>query len=313
MKTKMHIIKSRVTIAAAACVAITALATTPALADRCAPNAQGNWTCTNSERTHSFVHFGSNKTRTVFWQVPEGTAPAGGWPVVFFYAGWDPRTILGLIAPPPLNPFKLAASANSNSGLVPQIFHELLDDPQGTGKKYAVIAATPQFRLLFGRYWDTNDPFNSNYSTQQDFAFFPDLFAEIKTGSYGLASQFNMSKRYAFGFSSGGYNTSRMAVTFNQSAGDLNTWKTLAILSASYATCAGSTCSVPGLPANHPSVKFWHGVNDTVNPVGTAELYRNHLQAIGKSTAFQYHFSGHDFDPSELGASGVKVWFDQHN
>lgn len=292
--------------------AVTTFAATPALADRCTQNAQGQWTCANASRTHSFVHGGANKTRTVFWQVPEGSPPPGGWPVVFFYHGWDTRTVLGLFAPPPINPFAVTLT-DSNAYLIPQIFHELLDDPNGTGKKYAVIAATAQFRPLLGRYWDTNDPLNSNYSTQEDFAFFPDLFGEIKTGSYGPASQFNMSKRYAFGLSSGGYNSSRMAVSFNQAPGDADAWKTLGILSASYATCRGATCLIPTLPANHPPVKFWHGVNDTVNPLWTAELYRDHLQANGKATAFEYHMSGHAFDASELNGTGVKAWFDQHN
>jgi hypothetical protein len=297
---------------AAAAAAILSFTSTPAFADRCTQNAQGAWTCANNARTHSFVHSGSNKTRTVFWQVPEGTPPAGGWPVVFFYSGWDPRVgFLGIVAPPPLNPFTLPTSTDNNAGLLPQMFHELLDDPQGTGKKYAVIAATPQFRILLGRYWDTNEA--GNYANQQDFAFFPDLFGEIKSGSYGPASQFNMSKRFAFGISSGGYNSSRMAVTFNQAPGDLNTWKTLGILSASYATCRGATCLVPDLPGNHPSVKFWHGINDSVNPIWTAELYRDELEADGKTTAFQDHMSGHDFDASELGSTGVKAWFDQHN
>lgn len=293
--------------AIAAVAAIGCFTATPAFADRCVSNAQGQWTCTNASRTHSFVHQNSNKSRTVFWQVPEGSPPPGGWPVVFFYHGWDTRLLSS-----PINPFTITKTA-SNANLLPQIFHELLDDPGGTGKKYAVIAASAQLRPLAGRYWDTNDPLNSNYATQEDFAFFPDLFGEIKTGSYGPASQFNMSKRFAFGFSSGGYNSSRMAVTFNEAPGDAGAWKALGIFSASYATCRGSTCTIPALPANHPPVKFWHGVNDTVNPLWTAELYRDRLQANGKATAFEYHMGGHAYDVSELNGTGVKAWFDQHN
>ncbi len=285
----------------------------PALADRCAPDSKGDWSCTHNTRTHYF-NYNGNQGRTVRWQVPEGTPPSGGWPVAFFYIGWSPCST---------NPFTLKSNTSGGGGFFPRVFHELLDDPHGTGKKYAVIAAQPVFHLLLGCFWNTNeDLYANNYSASEDYAFFPDLFAEIKTGSYGAASQYNMSKRFAFGHSSGGYNSSRMAVTFNQAPGpgqsanewgNLDTWKALAISAGSYATCRGSTCSIPALPANHPPVKFWHGYNDTTVPQWTAEYYRDNLQAIGKTTAFHSHDNGHSVDASVLGPTGVKAWFDQHN
>jgi hypothetical protein len=299
---------------AAAAAAILSFTSTPAFADRCSSDAQGSWSCAHSTRTHSFKQGNKNKSRTVRWQVPEGTPPAGGWPVAFFFIGWTPSGT---------NPFTLNQSASGGGGLLPQIFHELLDDPNGTGIKYAVIAAEPPFHLLLGRFWNTNEAaYANNYAASEDYALFPDLFGEIKTGSYGAASQYNMNKRFAVGHSSGGYNTSRMAVNFNQAPGagqggnewgNLDTWKTLAILSGSYATCMGSTCSVPVLPSNHPTVKFWHGYDDTTVPQWTAELYEDELQADGKTTAFLSHNSGHSLDASMLGATGVKAWFDLHN
>jgi predicted esterase len=134
------------------------------------------------------------------------------------------------------------------------------------------------------------------------------LFGEVSGGSYGSASQYNMSKRYAFGISSGGYNSSRMAVTFNGSSN----FKALGVVSASYATCSGSICSVPTLPSNHPPTKFWHGTADTTVPISTMRTYYNKLVSQGIPTAKVEHSYGHQFTADDLGSTGVKAWFDAH-
>jgi predicted esterase len=48
-------------------------------------------------------------------------------------------------------------------------------------------------------------------------------------------------------------------------------------------------------------------------PQWTAELYEDALQAAGKTTEFYSHDGGHALDPSMLGSTGVKAWFDLHN
>ena len=282
-----------------------------AKANRCSADGSGNWSCSHSYRVNWYSCNGIPVGRGVRYQTPEGTPPPGGWPVAFYYNGTTPADT---------NPFDQDANASFGLGYVPQIFHELLDDPNDTGKKYAVIAPEPPQAAVFLEFWNTNAPFL--YSTTCDYDFFPDFFSEIKNGNYGSASQYNMGKRYAFGVSSGGYNSSRMAVTFNQGKKwyqscsqwcNEDTWKAIAIISASYASCTGPVCIIPNLPDNHPATKFWHGALDLLAPLWAAELYYEELQDDSVTTEFLEHDGGHEFTADTLGAEGVKAWFDDFN
>jgi len=255
--------------------------------------------CTYKERTNWYWCGLVYTPRTVRYQVPEGTAPSGGWRTAFFYHGTSPTSINPYITYPLL----LNAFGADNS---PKIFRELLDNPAGTGHKYATFAPNPPATAVVGQFWHTNVVFP--YSASCDNSFFNDFFAEIKNGSYGSSSQYNLSKRYAYGISSGGYNASRMAVTFNGSS----VWKALGIVSASYATCAGPLCSVPTLPSNHPPTKFWHGTSDLIVPMFTMEKYYDKLIASGKTTAKKIHGGGHEFTGDNLGSTGIKNWFDAY-
>jgi hypothetical protein len=269
----------------------------PAWADRCTQNANG-WSCAHNYRTNWYNCNGYIVGRPVRWQVPEGTPPAGGWRVAFYYAGTQPTDF----------PHAFDRDYGEAFGLEyePQIIHELLDDPYGSGKKYAVMVADPPASGGWLQYWHTNVVYP--YSASCDYDFFPDFFGEIASGSYGAASQYNLSKRYAYGISSGGYNTSRMAVTYNGS----NVWKALGIVAASYATCAGSSCSVPTLPSNHPPTRFWHGQNDTLVPISTMYLYFNKLVQGGFATQKLEHPGGHELTADNLGPGGIKAWFDNY-
>ncbi|MCA8888697.1 MAG: hypothetical protein KDA46_07715 [Parvularculaceae bacterium] len=282
-----------------------------AKADRCSADGSGNWSCSYSYRVNWYSCNGVPLGRGVRYQAPEDAPPPGGWPVAFYYNGTSPADT---------NPFVQDANASFGAGYVPQVIHELLDDPNGTGKKYAVIAPEPPQSAVLLEFWNTNLPVP--YSTTCDYDFFPDFFSEIKSGKYGSASRYNMNKRYAFGISSGGYNSSRMAVTFNQAKKwyqscsewcNKDTWKAIAIVSASYANCTGPACYVPGLPSNHPPTKFWQGVFDFIVPKWTAELYHEDLQDDGVATEFVEHDGGHEFTAEAIGADGVKAWFDEFN
>lgn len=237
--------------------------------------------------------------RHVRWQVPEGTPPAGGWRTAFFYNGTTPTDLDPFVKHPLLlNAFGMDFS--------PKIFQELLDNPGGGGHKYASFAPNPPASGVLTQFWHTNVVVP--YAASCDYSFFNDFFNEIKNGAYGAASQYNMSQRYAYGISSGGYNTSRMAVTYNGSS----VWKALAVISASYATCAGPLCSVPSLPANHPPTKFYHGSLDLIVPMFTMEQYYDKLIAAGKETSRSIHSGGHELSEDNLGYGGVKSWFDSH-
>jgi poly(3-hydroxyoctanoate) depolymerase len=285
-------------------IAVSVLASTPALADRCTANAQGFWTCSYQEIQHSFSSnanetcTGKTKSRVVRWQVPEGTPPAGGWPVVFYYNG---TVFFNSPATKPFTSTSTAAGAN----FAQTSLHELLDDPSGSGRKYAVIAPEAQGSAVI-QAWDTNS--SAAYSTRDDFCFLPELFKGVSQGKYGDPSLFDMSRRYALGISSGGYNTSRMAVTFNQDSA----WKALVIVSGSYATCLGPFCNVPKvLPANHPPTKFYHGTADLIVPIATMRPYHDLLKAQGVNTQKLEHKKGHQFTQDLLGSGGAKAWFDQ--
>ncbi len=158
--------------------------------------------------------------------------------------------------------------------------------------------------------WHTNVVYP--YSASCDYSFFNTFFPNIKNGSYGSASQYNMNQRYAYGISSGGFNTSRMAVTFNSGTGNADTWKALGIVSASYATCSYSCGTIPTLPANHPPTKFWHGQADSIVPITTMYAYFNKLINGGFTTTKVEHSLGHQFTVDTLGNSGVKKWFDNY-
>ncbi|HUQ40294.1 MAG TPA: hypothetical protein VM030_09075 [Acidimicrobiales bacterium] len=272
-----------------------------AAVDRCTSSASG-WSCTHNKRYNYYWCGGYYIPRTVRWQVPDGTPPAGGWPVAFYFAGTQPTDT--------------SSAFSRNYGEAygveyePQILHELLDDPSGTGKRYAVLVADPPATGGWVQAWHTNTVFP--YSASCDNQFFPDFFGEIKSGSYGPASQYNMNRRYAYGISSGGFNSSRMAVTFNSGTGNANTWKALGIVAASYATCAYTCSSVPTLPTNHPPTKFWHGTNDGTVLISGMRNYYDKLVQGGFTTAKVEHTLGHQFTSHDLGTTGIKNWFDRY-
>ncbi len=277
----------------------------PAQAARCQANAQGRWTCTYHEVKHSFAQpaggqcTGAAKQRVVRWEVPEGTPPAGGWPVVFYYNG---TVFFNSAATKPFTSTSTAFGAHHAEAAL----HELLDDPAGSGRRYAVVAPEAPGSSLM-QAWNTNVP--GDYTRTEDHCFLNSLFANIRAGQYGAPGLINMDQRYAIGMSSGGYNTSRMALSFNDDQG----WKALVIVSASYATCFGPFCKVPAsVPANHPPTKFFHGKADPIVPIATMRPYHALLQQSGVTTEKVEHSGGHAFSADILGAAGAKAWLDRH-
>lgn len=128
------------------------------------------------------------------------------------------------------------------------------------------------------------------------------LFEAVATGKVG---PLNGTRLFAMGISSGGFMTSRMAVSYP------GKFRSLAVHSRSYATC-GATCTVPRpLPADHPPTLFLHGGSDSVVPVSAMESYRDALAAEG-------HVVDSVVDPSAghewlaTGPSAIRSWFDAH-
>jgi poly(3-hydroxybutyrate) depolymerase len=165
---------------------------------------------------------------------------------------------------------------------------------------YAVIAPDTMLRDTF---WETNLPrVAGTWAGSSDDLFLRNLFALIERGTLG---RLNGSRLYALGISSGGYMTSRMAVSYP------GRFKALAIASASYATCVGLICSVPDLPANHPPTLFLHGLLDPIVPVYTMESYRRSLRARGREACEIVHtWAGHRWIPEAPLA--IERWFGAH-
>jgi predicted esterase len=127
------------------------------------------------------------------------------------------------------------------------------------------------------------------------------ILSNLAAGSFGPCDG---TRLYATGLSSGGYMTSRMAVSYP------GRFKALAIQSASYATCGGAICTVPEmLPPNHPPTLFLHGQLDDVVPISTMFPYRDKLTSEGRRVDTVIDASaGHAWIAAAPPA--VRAWFD---
>jgi dienelactone hydrolase len=220
--------------------------------------------------------------RDVHWQVPVGAPPAGGWPAVVMYS-------------PSLYSADLAWSA---SRLLPAgAYYETATIKNLLDHGYAVL--TPESHLAGFTFWDTNVPL-LNYDVAPDRYFVDDIVAGIGNGTFG---PLNRNRLFATGMSSGGYMTSRMAVSHR------GTFKALAVQSGSYANCLGPICSVPGdLPDDHPPTLFLHGIIDPIVPIATMYPYRNGLDAQGTPTrTVTSLFATHEFLPAA--PAEILAWF----
>lgn len=201
--------------------------------------------------------------RAVCYQTPLGTPPTAGWPVAIFFQGsaYAPQKMWS--APKvDLSPFGLFGTYNGT-----MIIKVLLDHG------FAVVTPSADLNAFA---WDTNlPPWNLDWLPAPDNTFMLDLFVAINHGDFGALSQ---SRWYATGVSSGGYMTSRMAVSYQ------GRFRALAILAGSYATCGGPACLVPPLPNGHPPTLFLHGGADVAVPPSTMYPYRDALQALSVPT-----------------------------
>ncbi len=198
--------------------------------------------------------------RDVHWQAPHGEAPVDGWPVVFLFQG----SYL-----PAGDTWEAAPDAAFG------VYHQLRTVQALLDAGYLVLA--PEASGEGSTFWNTNiPPYATFWETSPDHALMEAIFAALAAGDFGPV---NGDAYYATGISSGGYMTSRMAVSYP------GRFVALAIAAASYATCGGATCFVPStLPADHPPTLFLHGEVDMVVPIGTMERYEARLSAQGFTT-----------------------------
>lgn len=222
-------------------------------------------------------------SRDVYWQTPSSPAPSAGYPVVVMYQGsfFGPSTTWGAVSNS--TPFGGYEQARLQAVLLAHGF--------------TVVAPS----AAVGLAWQTNTGVPWNLTTDQPFI--DALFEGIARGDFGPVDS---ARWYATGISSGGYMTSRMALSYP------GTFRALAIASASWATCAGAVCLVPStLPANHPPTLFLHGRRDLTVPLFTAENYFERLQTQGFVTEIEI-----DDDASHewlrVAPEQVTAWFEGH-
>lgn len=245
-------------------------------ASRCATSANA-LTCTREQ-----TQIGG---RTVTYQVPLGAPPATGWPAVLYFQG-------SFI--PGANAFSATVTSEFGQYELTATVKALLD------RGYAVIA--PNAQSDGNSYWQTNiPPYATSWAGCADDVFVKALLAAMDAGTLGAI---DTTKLHAMGISSGGFMTSRMAVSYP------GTFRSLAISAASYATC-GPTCSVPALPADHPPTLFLHGDSDSTVPISTMYPYRDRLVTDGKIVDAVIGVNqGHEWLPE--GKTAITAWFDAH-
>lgn len=256
--------------------------------DAAAPDAAVPSRCKVTDTSVSCTHVvtrlvAGTAARDVYWQTPATPPPAGGYPVVVLYQGsyFGPSITWGELTPS-------TAFGGFHQGRLQAM---LLDSG------FTVIAP----EAAAGVAWQTNSAVPYELSTDKDVI--DKLLAAIAKGEFGPA---NLTRLYATGISSGGYMSSRMAVSHP------GKFRALAIQSASYATCLGAVCSIPSsLPADHPPTLFLHGALDTTVPLSTAERYYDKLVASGVETSkIVDDAAGHEW----LAVSPVRIteWFVNH-
>lgn len=199
--------------------------------------------------------------RDVLWHLPEGEAPSEGWPAALLFQG------SGF----PAGTFWSATRAAPFGGVHQvELTAELLDE--------GIAVFTPKALGEGLTCWNTNiPPWAGDWDGSPDAALIDELFIALGDGTFGPIDD---SALVAAGISSGGYMTSRLAVTFP------DRFAAVSVVAASYMTCAGPVCSVPDDPIDvHPPTLFLHGKLDPVVPIGTMRKYRDWLDASGVTTS----------------------------
>lgn len=268
------------------CALLASLLCTPAWADsRCSERAKSlllpaKVSCSFQS---TWIDSGLVGQRKVIYQTPLGNPPPGGWPVVLIYQG----------SFFPLNDFTYYGNYPFGGFYEGKLVQRLLDHG------YAVVAPSAPADL----FWQTNIPgLAQAYELGTDYDFLGKVLDAIAGGRFG---PLNSQRQYATGISSGGYNSSRMAVSFP------GRFKALAIQSASYATCSGPLCVVPALPADHPPTYFLHGFVDLTVPWWSMDLYYDRLLYQGIETArYTEALGGHEWFAASPGK--ILAWFDAH-
>ena len=253
-----------------------------ALPSRCTMTA----TTITCEHEQLLLH-DADASRPVLYETPLGAPPPAGWPTVLYFQG-------SLV--PGDSAFAATTSSPFGEYDLTRTIKALLDDG------YAVVA--PDASADGTTYWETNvPPFSTSWSGSPDDVFMLDLFAAMSAGQLG---PIDSSHLYAMGISSGGFMTSRMAVSYD------GRFRALVDHSGSYATCS-ALCTVPTpLPSDHPPTLFLHGALDVVVPMTAIQPYIDALNDAGRETKLVTDpNAGHQW--LSEGPDVIPAWFDAHH
>jgi dipeptidyl aminopeptidase/acylaminoacyl peptidase len=222
--------------------------------------------------------------RTVAYASPHGVAPAAGWPAVLYFQG---SFVAGDTA------FAAVPGAQFGMYQLTLTIKSLLD------RGYAVVAPDASGSSV----WETNvPPYAQSWSGSSDDVFMEALFAAMASGTLG---RIDPARLYAMGISSGGFMTSRMAVSY------AGRFRALADHSGSYATCS-TLCNVPTpLPSDHPPILFLRGEQDMLVPGSSVTPYLDALVAEGHEARLVTDpAAGHEW--LAAGVTAIPAWFDAH-
>jgi dienelactone hydrolase len=221
--------------------------------------------------------------RDVHVALPAGDAPVGGWPTVIYYQGSFVSAEQAF-----------AAEAGATFGA----YHLGLAVANLLDAGFAVVA--PEALGNGSTAWGTNvPPTHLLWDGSADDRLVRALLAAIEDGTFGPLDGSRLS---AMGISSGGFMTSRMAVSYP------GRFRSLAIHSGSYATCS-TICVLPEeLPADHPPTLFLIGAEDAAVPLQVMTDYRDQLQAEGHVvSSIVKPAAGHEWIPEA--ATAIRDWF----
>lgn len=211
--------------------------------------------------------------RNVLYQTPLTPPPPGGFPVVFLFQGSFFKSELFWFADKNKTLDKIF-----DAWAQTQVVKSLLDNG------FACITPNAPDSL----FWQTNiPPFDVDWFSSSDYQFMMEIFDNIQNSTTFGSLDFN--HMFATGISSGGYMTSRVAVSLTKY------FRAVAVESGSYMVCGGPACVVPGsikcdvanenatlnMPLAHPPTLFMHGLIDPVVPYWSMLLYAKSLENQG--------------------------------
>jgi dienelactone hydrolase len=152
----------------------------------------------------------------------------------------------------------------------------------------AVIA--PEAAANGHMFWYTNQPgWSALYHLSPDYKLFQNLFQAIDEGRFGPLRKDRIA---AAGMSSGGFNSSRLALEFPERV------RSIIVLSGGYAKHPSINTFIPDLPQDHAATLVIHGEKDHVVDSSIPKAFSDKLVEQGiESELYIAPGKDHEFIP----------------